>query len=81
MSRDEAIQLALGYAWAWEDATGIPTPTATETPGTLAFAEAFAQGQDEFNRDLRHVMISVQDAYRTWTQTHGGTIFPAYAGR
>lgn len=75
MTTAEAIQLALGYAWGREDASGTRTISPTDLPGTLAFAEAFAAGWDDFNADRRHHMTSVTYAYQRWQESAGVSIF------
>jgi hypothetical protein len=79
MTTAEAIQVALGYAWGAEDFSGTKTASPTDLPGTLAFAEAFAAGWDDFNAERRHHMTNVMDAYRRWQESAGASIFAATA--
>jgi hypothetical protein len=69
------MQCALGYAWATEDCSGIPTVSPTAAPGSLTFAEAFAHGWDDFNAEKRGSMTNVRDAYRRWQDSKGAGIF------
>ena len=77
MTRPEALQLALGYAWASEDATDVKTATTPEWPGNgpIAFAEAFADAWEDYNTGRRGHMINVADAYKSWQATDGHSIF------
>ena len=79
MTTAEATQLALGYAWGAEDFSGTRTISPSDLPGTLAFAEAFAAGWDDFNAERRHHMTNVTDAYRRWQESRGQTIFASAA--
>lgn len=75
MDSNEAMQLALGYAWAAEDYSKVTTaPSPSGTLGFLAFAEAFTYGYAELNAEKRTHMISVQDAYKAWQASGGKTI-------
>jgi hypothetical protein len=79
---ESAIQLALGYAWGREDAGG--TVTAGPASGTpqipsSAFADAFAQGQDEYDTERRGMMTNVRSAYERWQATNGQTIWDSWA--
>lgn len=79
MTHEEAMHTALGYAWGAEDFSGTRTVSPTEMPGTLAFADAYADGWDAFNADRRHYMTNVGDAYRRWQESGGLTIWaPAF---
>jgi hypothetical protein len=80
MNHDEAIQLALGYSWASEDTTGTKTASPADAPGTMAFADAFAQGWDDYSAEWRCFMIPVKDAYGRWQETKGETIFNTLCG-
>lgn len=74
--KEEATQLAMGYAWGREDASGTPTVTAGPGGnGARQFSEAFAQGQDDFNSEKRYNMTPVREAYEAWQLTNGRTIF------
>lgn len=70
MNHDEAIQLALGYAWASEDAG---RDCIAGTP--LLFAQAFAQGWQDYRDEQRCSMIPVRDAYERWQASNGLSIF------
>jgi len=77
-SHDEKEQLALGYAWGREDATGIRTVPPMAYPvrlGTCEFAKAYAQGQDDYDHQYRYSMIPVRDAYEHWQASGGRSIF------
>lgn len=77
-----AIQLALGYAWGREDASGTVTAAPATGPSRIpssAFAEAFATGQDEYNQERRCMMTNVRSAYERWQASGGRTIWDEYA--
>jgi hypothetical protein len=76
MTREEAIQHGLGYAAAYEDASGTRTASPTELPGFLAFGYAYGDGWDAFNREERHSMPCANTCYLVWQETKGRTIFP-----
>jgi hypothetical protein len=77
MTRNEALELALGYAWGAEDTSGKRTAQLGNLTGCSAFAEAFADAQDDFNNERRMNMFPVSDAYRRWNETNGLTVIPA----
>jgi hypothetical protein len=69
------MQCALGYAWGREDASNARTYEPAGTTGSCAFAEAFAQGWDEYNQERRGMMTNVRSAYERWQASSGATIF------
>lgn len=78
----EARERALGYASGFEDASGtktVPAPGSHRGPdfGWMDFAEAFAKAQDDYNQGRRPMMTNCKDAYRSWTESSGETIFDA----
>lgn len=78
MDKNEAIQHALGYACGREDASKVPTVTATDHAdgvGWLQFAEAYATAWDEFNSGARFYMTNARSAYEAWQATAGESIF------
>lgn len=78
MRVEEAKQHALGYAAGREDASGVKTVPAADRPvlpGFLTFADAFAQGWDDFNNERRFSMTNAQAAYEAWQASEGRTIF------
>jgi hypothetical protein len=75
MSKDEAMQHGLGYAAGREDASGTPTVEPGTRPGFMAFADAYAEGWDDYNSQRRWYMTNARDAYDTWQATAGLTIF------
>ncbi len=75
MTKDEATQLALGYAWASEDVSKVPTAGPADRVTTLAFAEAFAHGWSEYNSERQWFMIPVRDAYVNWQASAGASIY------
>jgi hypothetical protein len=78
MNRNEAMQHALGFADGRETGTGTATaisPAYPHTSGFYAFAEAYAQGWDDYSRQHRSSMTSCRDAYAKWQETGGRTIF------
>lgn len=76
MTSNEALELALGYAWGAEDTSGKRTAQPGNLTGCSAFAEEFARVQDDFNNELRMNMFPVSDAYRRWNETNGLTVIP-----
>ena len=76
MTRDNAIQCALGYAWGREDASGTITAGDSNRTPSAEFADAFAQGWEDFNTQKRGDMIPVKDAYERWQASGGKSIFP-----
>ena len=76
MTRDNAIQCALGYAWGREDASGTPTAGDPNSVTTMQFAAAFAQGWEDYNTQKRGDMTSVRSAYDQWQASGGKSIFP-----
>jgi hypothetical protein len=79
MTREEALQHALGYAAGREDASGVPTAQPGERAGFTAFADAFADGWDEYNTERRDMMTNARAAYDRWQATGGQTIWDEYA--
>ena len=75
MNKQEATQCALGYAWGVEDTSGIRTAQPANITGCSAFADAFAQGWDEYNTDRRGMMTNVRSAYERWQASNGQTIW------
>lgn len=78
MTVTNSLELALGYAWGREDASGIVTAgPASGNPQipSSAFAGAYAQGRLEFDTDRRGMMPSVRSAYDRWQATNGATIW------
>lgn len=75
MTRENALQLALGYAWGQEDAAGTRTAQPGNESGCAVFAAAFARGWQEYNIQERWSMVSVRTAYEQWQATHGQSIF------
>jgi hypothetical protein len=76
MTPDEGKRTALGYAWGREDASDIKT--AGDGPaqiGHLTFADAYAQGQDDYNSERRGGMIGIREAYANWQASGGRSIF------
>jgi hypothetical protein len=70
MNTSDATFQALGYAWAYEDATGKRTWSTEEHPtGSMAFATAYAQGWQEYNDGRRGMMTNLRDAYSRWQAT------------
>jgi hypothetical protein len=78
MTSQEATQLALGYAWGREDASGTRTFAPEGMVGTILFAEAFAGAWDAFNAELHYHMPPVHVAYARWNETGGRTVFALY---
>jgi hypothetical protein len=76
MTREEAIQHGLGYAAVYEDASGTRTASPTAEPGFMAFAYAYGDAWQAFNREERHTMPPAQTCYLVWQETKGKTIFP-----
>jgi len=72
MTRDEAYQLALGYACGREDASGEAM-----RGGVSRFTQAFASARAAYNCRTSSYMPSVQAAWLTWQQTGGRTIDPS----
>jgi len=78
MNTDQAMQHGLGYAAGREDASGVRTVAAASAPdgvGFMAFAEAYAAGWTDYNRDMRHFMTNARSAYDAWQETGGVSIF------
>ena len=87
MTPDEARNKALGYAWGREDARedfsklvhavfGAPTATrGVYSSGSLAFADAYARGQDDYDHQRRGSMITLREAYANWQDSGGRSIF------
>jgi hypothetical protein len=78
MEHDKAENLAMGYAWGREDASGTATAGDSQNPfrtGYLAFAEAYAQGYDDFNNGRRCSMNNVRAAYEHWQASGGRSVF------
>jgi|ERR1019366_5186079 hypothetical protein len=74
MNRNEAMQLALGYAWASEDVSHVKTADPTgRNFGSFEFANAFADMQEAYNTERRGSMGPVADAYSVWQNTRGAT--------
>lgn len=74
MTKDEAMQQALGYAAGQEDASGRRTASPSEGPGFIAFAEAYSAAVDEFNREVRYHIPCLAGAYAAWQYTSGRTV-------
>ena len=84
MNHEEAMQHGLGYAAGREDASFVathPSDTEPELSGFHAFAKAYADGWDEYNRGERGYMTTAQYAYDSWQRTGGRTIFDPVFGR
>ncbi len=77
MTKQEAMQCALGYAWGREDASGARTYAPASISGSFAFAEAFAAGWEAYNTEKRFYMVCARSAYERWNETRGASIFPA----
>lgn len=80
MSKEEAMQHGLGYASGREDGSNVRTVDVDDSPterrmGWMRFAQAYADGWDDYNRGLRFYMTNCRDAYDTWQATNGATIF------
>jgi hypothetical protein len=78
MDRNEAMQHGLGYAAGREDASGVltVTPEGQEfRSGFLVFAEAYADGWDDYNSGRHFMMTNARDAYDRWQETGGRSIF------
>ncbi len=75
MQSEEAIQHGLGYAAGREDVSGVKTAESGETPGFMAFANAYGAAWQEYNDEKRFYMTNARDAYDTWQATGGQTIF------
>jgi hypothetical protein len=76
MEHDKAENLAMGYAWGREDASGTKTATSGEWHlGDLAFAGAYAQGYDDFSNGRRCSMNNVRAAYEHWQASGGRSVF------
>jgi hypothetical protein len=79
MNANEALQLALGYAWGCEDSTDVKTATDSDVAvGTSQFADAYAKAQDEYDNEQRGHMVPVQVAYKNWQESRGSRIFDTY---
>jgi hypothetical protein len=82
MKHEEALQHALGYAAGREDASGTRTAsgrwTRQKSSGFMDFADAYAQGWDDYNHERRVSMTNARDAYDQWQATSGATIFREY---
>jgi hypothetical protein len=76
MTKEEALQHALGYAAGREDESGIRTASPTSLPGFIAFAEAYAEATDAFNKEQRHYVPSAGSAYAEWQESRGQRIIP-----
>jgi len=78
MQYNEAMQHALGYAAAREDASDVKTVPSSEhpeRPGFMAFADEYARCWRDYNEGRRGYMTNARDAYDTWQATKGRTIF------
>lgn len=75
MTRNEAQRLASGYAWAREDCTHALTATTTSASGDWEFSNAYAQGWEDYDNELRGSVPPVRSAYERWQATGGTSIF------
>lgn len=75
MTHDEAIRTGLGYAWGREDASGVLTVGDPNRVTTYEFAEAYAEGWDDYNSQKRCDMTNVRSAYDHWQSSKGESIF------
>ena len=78
MTKEQAIQHALGYACGREDASGIETRTYLADRsmiGWLEFGHAFGRAWDDFNNGRRGYMTNARDAYEKWQASDGRRIF------
>jgi hypothetical protein len=75
MKREAAKEHALGYAAGREDGSGVPTAQPDQRSGFIAFAEAFADGWDEYNQERRGMLTNARSAYERWQATGGQTIW------
>ena len=77
MNETDARQHALGYAAGREDASNERTANPYgEGTGFMEFAAVFAQGWADYNAERRGMMVNAKEAYNTWQETRGRTIFP-----
>jgi hypothetical protein len=79
VTRDEAFQLAKGYAWGRQDGTGTPTVKSAMLgyDGPVAFALTYAARRSFCNRVPALFMPSVQGAYHEWQKSGGrGVVEP-----
>jgi len=82
MKHEEAMQHGLGYASGREDASDVKTIDPTgQGMGWMRFAEAYAAGWDAYNTEQRFFMTNARDAYRTWQESNGLTIFRGINGK
>lgn len=76
MTKEEAMQHALGYAAGREDGSEVKTiDPKGDNLGFMRFAEGFARGWDDFNKGHNWYMTNAQVAYDTWQESKGTTIF------
>ena len=77
MTPEQARYQAMGYAWAHEDVSKVPTSDSADGQNfsSYAFAVAFAQGWEDYNAEKRGFMTCVGRAYARWQATGGRTIF------
>jgi hypothetical protein len=87
---ERAVYQALGYAWGREDASHVKTSAALALPqrhhpgttGAFAFATAYADESDKFNRSPSRAayLPSVSLAYENWQDSAGATVCPVHNG-
>ena len=75
MNITEATQHALGYAAGREDASDIKTAESGPRAGFIAFADAYANGWDRYNREVMCFMTNARDAYDAWQASDGRSIY------
>lgn len=76
MTFEEAVRHAIGYAEGHADASGTPTAHVNPTiSGKSEFARAYALGHDALRIGSRTWMPELRQAYGTWQETGGRTIY------
>jgi hypothetical protein len=78
MEHECAMQHALGYAAGREDNSigNVKTVDPSDSGiGFTKFAEAYANGWDEYNNEKRGSMVNCRDAYDNWQASNGLSIF------
>lgn len=76
MLRSAAIKQGCGYAWGFEDASGVPTavPAGSTDNGSWAFANAWGQSWADYLDDKSGSVMSVARAYLAWQESGGSTV-------
>lgn len=80
MTKEQAKQVAQGYAWGTEDALGTETAKAQkpmqdwDRPGWMDFSDTYAQAWQDYNDGKRGHMMAPRHAYAVWQDSQGETI-------